>query len=187
MIAGCNEGVAFWVAIICLFRLVCCLWERTYTVPNCQDDHLSQQGFILNLRCSSDVNLDMSIWTMSNDPFIRFRCSSYDINGPPGMETWPFVKYSLHPSCQRYPSGPSQTYIICSFQASFMARCTSARIKTDRINISSTQDADQVWIWVSTPPPYWGCIGRAAGGSGLHGGGVCTMQGGGVLGPPSPN
>ena len=100
-----------------------------YTVPNCQDDHLSQQGFFLTLRCSSDVNLDMSIWTMLNNPFIRFRCSSYEINVHPGMETWPFGKYSLHPSCQRYPSGPSKTYIICHFQASFMAWCTSARIK----------------------------------------------------------
>ena len=32
-----------------------------HTVPNCQDDHLSQPGFTLTLRCSLDVNLDMSI------------------------------------------------------------------------------------------------------------------------------
>ena len=57
-----------------------------YTLPNCQDDHLSQQGFFLTLRCSSDVNLDMSIWTMSNVPFSRFRCSTYNIKGHPGMD-----------------------------------------------------------------------------------------------------
>ena len=100
-----------------------------HTVPNCQDDHLSQQGFFITLRCSSDVNPDMSIWTMSNNHLIRFRCSSYEIDVHPCMEAWPFVKYSLHPVCQRCPSGPRNTFVKCHFQASFKAKCTSVRVK----------------------------------------------------------